>query len=278
VIGYRILNRYTRADVGLLAVGTAYYLFLALFALLAFAYGLVATIGADAIAATLTDALEEALPGLVGSEGIDPDTLRRTGQTASVVGLAVLLVSGSGAIVAASTSVHRIYGAPPDPRLFLLARARLVGWLLVVGPLVLLSFAATSLSSALLDPVLAAVGLDPIASRGLVLSGSVALGFVIDVLVLWLLLGVLGGIRPDRRPRLLGAATGAVLVGVIKLALTAIVGWAVARPQYGAFAAPIAALLVLSLLANALYVAAAVVAGVTDRDVPLDALMPTPAD
>ena len=49
-IGYRAIRRYSYARAGLLASGTAYYLFLALLSLLAFAYGLIAVLGADALA------------------------------------------------------------------------------------------------------------------------------------------------------------------------------------------------------------------------------------
>ena len=50
-IGYRTLRRYTYAKVGLLAAGTAYFMFLSLLSLLAFAYGIIAVVGADELAA-----------------------------------------------------------------------------------------------------------------------------------------------------------------------------------------------------------------------------------
>ena len=75
-IAYRATRRYTYAHVGLLSSGTAYYLFLSLFSLLAVAYGVFAIVEADRLAQVLTDALQDALPGLVGNAGIDPDQLR----------------------------------------------------------------------------------------------------------------------------------------------------------------------------------------------------------
>src|SRR4051794_26896071 len=64
-IAYRAMRRYSYANVGLLANGTAYYLILSVFSVLAFAYGVTAIVGADHLAQVLTDALSEALPGLV---------------------------------------------------------------------------------------------------------------------------------------------------------------------------------------------------------------------
>ncbi len=272
----RAKGRYAYANVGLLAAGTAYYLLLALFSVMAFAYGVIAVIGADDLAARLTEALSEALPGLVGDEGVDPDTLRSTGRTAGVLGLLVLLYSSLGAVGGASRSMHLIFGAPPDPRNFAVAKVRHLAILLVVGPLVALTFAATSLATDLMTPVLEALGLGSGLGRAAVTTGSLVLGFGLDTLILWILLGALGGIRPHNRPRVIAALIGAIGVGVIKQVLDAIVDWAVAKPQYGAFAAPIAVLFVLSLLSQVLYGSAALAGGISDRDVALEDLEATP--
>lgn len=117
-IGYRALRRYSHANVALLTSGTAYYPFLSLLSLLALTYGVIAILGADQLAEKLTDILGDALPNLVGSNGIDPQELRSTGRTAGVVGLVLLLYSTLSAVRGASSSMHVIFGAPPDPRTF----------------------------------------------------------------------------------------------------------------------------------------------------------------
>ncbi len=275
-VAYRAMRRYSYANVGLLANGTAYYLFLSLFSLVAFAYGVVTVLGADNLAATLTDALNEALPGLIGEEGIDPQQLRSTGATAGVIGLLVLLYSGLGAVGAAGKSLHLIFGAPPDPRNFVKAKARHLLILLGVAPLVVVSFASLSLTSDLLSPVLEALGLDSGPIRAALAGVGLLVGYAADVLILWILLGSLGGIRPNRRPRLVAALLGAVAIGIVKQLLDLIITWALDKPQYGAFAAPLAVLFVLSLLSTVLYAAAAVAAGINDRGVPLEELHPAP--
>ncbi len=275
-IVYRAFGRYSYAHVGLLSAGTAYYLFLSLFSLLTVAYGVIAMVEADRLAEALTDALGHALPGLVGDDLIDPDQLRSTGSTASVVGLVFLLYSGLGAIGGASSSMHVIFGAPPDPRTFVRAKARHLLVLMMVAPLVVVSFGSASLTSNLIRPALEGLGWDPAPSRAALTSVGLTVGFVVDVLILWLLLGRLGGIRPHRSPRLIASLVGAVAVGVIKQLLEAIVAWCLDKPQYGAFAAPLAVLFVLSLLTTVLYASAALAGGIGDRRIPLSDLRPTP--
>lgn len=270
-IAYRAFSRFTSARATLLAAGTTYYLFLAMFALLAFGYGVAAAFGTDQFTAQLTETLEEALPGLVGTDGIDPEQLRATGRASSLVGLLLLLYSGGGAMVAASGSLHLIYGAPPDPRSFLKARAVLLGWLLIIAPIILVSFAIPTVVISVAESAAGLPGSTAI-PPSVWFAGALIVVLVIDFAIMYLLLGVLGGIRPERFARGIGAATGAVTVSVLKYFLGAIIAWSIARPQYGAFALPITVLFVLYLLTIALYGSAALTAGIADRGVPLDEL------
>jgi membrane protein len=273
-VAYRTLRRYSYANVGLLANGTAYYLLLSLFALLALAYGIIAILGADSLASTLTEALNNAFPGVVGDAGIDPATLRSTGQAAGIIGLLLLLFSSLGAVNGASSSMHLVFGAHPDPRTFSKAKARHLLLLVIVAPLILVSFAAGTLTSDAIRPVLEEVGLGGSGARTALSALGLLLGFGVDVLILWILLGQLGGIRPARRPHLIAALVGAVAVGVVKQLLDLIMAWALDKPQYGAFAAPIAVLFILQLLSLVLYASACLAAGLSDADVPLDQLAP----
>ncbi len=275
-VAYRAFRRYSHANTGLLAAGSAYYLFLSLFSLLAFAYGVIAVVGADELAVRLTDSLSEALPGLVGEGGIDPEQLRQTGQTAGLIGLVVLLYSSLGAVAGASKSMHLIYGAPPDPRPFVAAKVRHVLTLVMVAPLVMLSFASVGLTTDLIAPLLQDLGLDSGVARAGVTVVGLAVGLALDVLILRILMSRLGGIRPAPRPLLIASLIGAVAAGVIKQLLGLIIAWSLDKPQYGAFAAPLAVLFILSLLSSVLYVSGALAGGIGDRHVPLAELEPQP--
>ena len=53
--------------------------------------------------------VSNAFPGLIGEQGVSPETLAQVGQTTSALGLLVLLYSSSGAMVALSNSMHLIW-------------------------------------------------------------------------------------------------------------------------------------------------------------------------
>lgn len=274
-VGFRAFTRFSQAKGSLLAAGTTYYLFLAMFSIVAFAYGLTTALGAEQVATYVTEAVSEAFPGLLGDEGIDPEQLRSVGQATSLVGAIGLLYAGTGAVVATSGSLHAIYGAPNDPRNVVVARLRALGWLALIGPLILLSFVATTFTADLSEQVFAALGIDW-QSPGVLLSvGSTVLTLGVNFIVVYLLLGNLGGIRPPRHARALAAGVGAVVIEILKNLMTILVGFTIDKPQYGAFAAPIGVLFVLFLQSIALYASAALAAGIAEKDVPLEVLEAT---
>jgi uncharacterized BrkB/YihY/UPF0761 family membrane protein len=270
-LGYRAFMRFTLADAALLAAGTTYYLFLAVFALTALAFGIASTLGADRLNVMINDALTSMFPGLVGSSGIDAANLSSLGQSTSVIGLVVLLYSGGGAIQAAKLSIHQIYGIGKDARNYFLSRLILTGWMLVIAPLILISFAPTLVVRAFAEPVLKWIGIDWFGPAGLSWA-ALAVSFAFDFLIILLMLSFLGGVRPARRARFLGAAVGSVAIELLKFAAGAIVNWSIGNPRYGAFAAPISALLMLYLQAAILYGSAALTAAFAEQEVVIEAV------
>ncbi len=270
-VGYRAFNRFAHSRASLLAAGTTYYIFFAMFSIVALAYGIAAAIGADSIADYLTEGLNEAFPGLLDPAGVDPEQLRSVGQATSIVGIVGLLYGGAGSVVAARRALHLIYGAPKDPRNFVVARVRALGWLLVLGPLILLSFVASTVVTTFSDETLDALGIDWRAPVLLALA-SIVLTLSVNFLIVFLLLSYLGGIKPSLRSRVIGSAVGAVAIEVLKWAMALILRFSLDKPQYGALAAPIGILLVLYLQCTALYGSAALTAGIAEKDVPLEDL------
>jgi membrane protein len=259
--GYRAFLRFTHANASLLAAGTTYYVFLSVFAVLVFAFGVAALVGGEQLADAVTQIVNNAFPGLIGDQGVSPETLKQVGQTTSTLGLLVLLYSGSGAMVAMSRSVHLIYGAPKDPRNIVLARARLLAWMLLLVPVIGLSFVPSIVISIFAEPVLDFLNLQGTFWSMLLITLTAAISVALNGIVVWLILGHMGGIRPTGRARLIGTVAGAIGIEVLKYLLSFIIGWSVDKPQYGAFAAPIAMLLVLYLECVVLYAAAAITAG-----------------
>lgn len=259
--GYRAFLRFGYANASLLAAGTTYYVFLSVFAMLVFAFGLAALIGGERLADAVTTSVSNAFPGLIGDQGVSPETLQQVGQTTSLIGLLVLLYSGSGAMVALSRSVHLIYGAHKDPRNFVIARLRLLAWMLLLAPLMALSFVPAALISNFAEPVLDFLTLEGSFWSWVLIVSSALASILLNALVIWLILGHMGGIRPARGPRLAGTVLGAIGIEILKYLLALIIGWSVSKPQYGAFAAPIAMLFVLYLETIVLYLSASLTAG-----------------
>jgi len=260
--GYRAFLRFSHTNASLLAAGTTYYVFLSVFAILVFAFGLAALIGGQELADTMTESLNRAFPGLVGANGISAQQLQEVGQTTSTIGLLILLYSGSSAMVALSNSMHLIYGAPKDPRNFVVARLRLLAWMLLLVPLIGLSFVPSVVISGFAEPVLDLLGLQGDFWAVLLVGLTAAASLAFNALIVWLMLGHFGGIRPNRRPRLIGTGFGAVGIEILKYLLSFIIAWSIGKPQYGAFAAPIAMLLVLYLEVLVLYMSACLVGGI----------------
>lgn len=275
-VGFRAYNRFSVSQATLLAAGTTYYVFLALFSLVALAYGITALLGADEIAAYLTDALSEAFPGLIGADGINPALLRSIGQTAGLIGLVTMLYSGGGAMAAASRSIHLIYGAAPDGRSYLVKRTRLLGWLVVVGPLILGSLVAGIATQNFSNRVLDLFGLE--GTGGLVLIQVVAVLVTLGMgfLVLYVVLGRLGGIRPSTRSLVIGSLVGAVVLQVLRVVMGLVLSVSADRPEYGTLTLPIGILLVVYLNNLALFAAAALTAGIAERDVPIEDIVAAP--
>lgn len=264
-LAFRTGERFLYARGPLLAAGTTYYLFLSLISLVAFAYGLVALFGADQAAEWLTEALNAAFPGLLGPSGIDPQSLRDYGSASSLVGLAVLAFSGTGAVNAASQSLHLINGAPKDPRNYVLARIRMVGQLMVVGPIILASFIPSVAFATLTSQISDALGIADEVEAGALFLMSTAAALLLDFAAVYLMLSWMGGIRPPRRARIVGAAAGSIVIEALKFASAAIIAWSLSKPQYGAFAVPITTMLVLYLLSIALYLSASLTAALAIR-------------
>ena len=148
-------------------------------------------------------------------------------------------------------------------------------------PLIGLSFVPSVLISNFAGPVTDALNLEGGFWSTLLFALTAVVSLLLNAVVVWLILGHMGGIKPARRPRLIGTVIGAIGIEILKYLLSFIIGWSVGKPQYGAFAAPIAMLLVLYLECLVLYLSAAITAGAAvatqDPDAQAPLVAPIPA-
>lgn len=185
----------------------------------------------------LTEALGEAFPGLVGANGIDPAQLKAVGQATSLIGLVGLLYGGLGAVcrqrlVAPDLQHQR------SSRNFIVAKVRYAGWLVVLALMILLSF-VVELHHEHLDQT----GPVPWGSSWAPPSPAAPAGHyrlhrrarlrrrLPDP-------GQPGGIRTSRLPLAIGSLIGMVLIELLKLLMSTLIAFTVAKPQSGALAAP----------------------------------------
>lgn len=264
-VGFRAITRFTHARGTLLAAGTTYYLFLSLFAVIAVSFGIAALVGADALSDLLNETLSNAFPGLTGDQGINAEQLKSFGQTSSIVGLLILMYSGTGSVAAATNSLHQIYGTAQDGRNFVLVRIRMAGWLFVLAPLMLLSFAPGFVLALSTQQVQNWLGTSFSVAPAVVWVVANAIATALSFTVIYLMFNHLGGIRPARRPVVVGALVGAVGVEVLKAFSSQIVSWSLGKPQYGAFAVPITILLMLYLLTLVTYGSATLTAALAEQ-------------
>lgn len=274
---FRALMRFTYAESPLLAAGTAYYAFLAVLAIVVAAFGIAALVGGETLINAITASLSKAFPGLVGDNGLSPSQLQSVGTTTSIVGLVLLLFSGAGAMIALSRTIHIIFGAPKDGRKYMIMRLRLLAWMLVLVPLMALSFIPAVAITDFAKPILTSMGVQSgvVSALLLVITEVVSLG--LNFLVIWLIFSHLGGIRPSRHARLVGCIFGAIGIEILKYLLSAIIGWSMSKPQYGAFAAPIAMMFVLFLESLVLCLAACFTAATAEGEPDLSGDLPSTA-
>ncbi len=86
---------------------------------------------------------------------------------------------------AANDSLHKIFGAAPDPRNFVKLKARLLGWMLLLLPIVGVSYAATTIVASNAGPVLDKIGLESTVGRIALSVLTLLLSYAMDFLVLY---------------------------------------------------------------------------------------------
>jgi membrane protein len=213
--------------------------------------------------------VSEALPGLFDPSTVDEQGLQTVAGRLGILGAVVLLYSALGIVRAIDDGLRLIYGVQYQPRLFVAKTVRYLGFLLLLTPLVALSYVASSASAGLFGPLLRALGLPPWITEVVVTAAGTVGAVALNTVTVWVLLGHLGGITPHRwvwRGALLGGAA----LSVVQWGTTVLVSVTLANPRWVSFGAPVAMLLLFYLMALTVLAAAAFVATANEDD-PLQA-------
>ena len=245
------------------AKGIAFYAFFGVLSGLVLAFTVAAQI--PEYEEFLLEVLDEALPGLVGPEGIDPDQLSSIGSTIGVIGAVVLLYSAVGIIRAMDDGVRLVYGVQYEPRHFAIKTLRFLAYLLVLAPLMAVSYVASTATVGLFRPLLATVGIEGTAADALVLVLGLVVAVLLNAATITIIISRLGGIRPTRY-RWRGSLVGGAALEVVKLGTTYVVALTLQNPRYLSFGAPVAMLLIFYAMAVVVLTTAALVATLNEPD------------
>jgi membrane protein len=241
------------------AKGIAFYSFFGVLSGLVLAFTVATQI--PRYEALLTEIIEQALPGIVGPGGIEPDQLRAAGATLGTVGGLVLLYAALGIVRALEDGVRLVYGVQYEPRRFVTKNLRYLGYLLLLSPVLAVSYLASSVTAGLFRPLLASFGISgPLADLLVAVAGyAVATGA--NAVVIVVILSRLGGIRP-RTWRWRAAFLGGAVLSLVHWGAALLVAFTVANPRYLSFGLPVSMLLLfytmsVVILATAAFVATA---------------------
>jgi membrane protein len=277
----RVFLHYSNLRGPILASGLAFQGLFAVFAGLWVAFSIAGIVITDDIGlrdAILTT-LNNAIPGLIdtgtGSGAINAKTLLSAGifGWTGAIALVGLLFTALGWLSSARDSVRTLFNLPSPAANFALLKARDLGLGVALGALLiasaLLSVASTSATSFLL----ALIGVDAKTAASTVVTRIVTLGvmFALDTVVLAAIYRVLSAIRIPARRLWAGALLGAVGLGALKVAGSALLGGATKNPLIASFAVLAGLLIFFNFVCQVILIGASWIAvGLEDAGITVD--------
>lgn len=212
----------------------------------------------------LIDAVDAAIPGLVGKDGIiDPDSVAvPAGLTiAGVISLVGLVGAAIGAIGSLRTALLLLADRISDDVMFVWVMLRNLALAIGIGAALLASAAVTFAGTAFLDTVGEWLGV-PSGSALLVWGGRILallVTFALDAAVIAVAFLLLSGLRPRALTLWRGALLGGVGLTVLQQLSGLFVGGASSNPLLASFASLIALLLWFNLSAQVILIASAII-------------------
>lgn len=263
----RAFLRYSEHNGAMLADSVTYRALFSIFAgvLLGFSVAALWLSGNPDAWQALIDAVNRAIPGLVGEDGlIKTDAVSAPAglSLAGIVALVGLIAAAIGAIGSMRTAMHTICDRPTSDLAFYWVMLRNLAIAIVAGLALGISAAATVLGTAGIGILADWVGIAPddpllaFAGRALAILAT----FVLDLLAVAALVRLLSGLRPGARALWAGALLGAVGLTVLQTLSGLFIGGASSNPLLASFASLIALLLWINLSAQVILIATAYVA------------------
>lgn len=218
--------------------------------------------GNPAALQAIIDAVEAAVPGLIGEEGvIDPDALRAPASfsIAGIISLIALVGAALGAIGSLRTAVRVLAGTLQDDILWIWVILRNLALALGIGLAFVVSAGLTFVGQLGVTWIADILGLpsdSPAVTWGVRLL-SLLVVFALDTALIIGVFRVLSGVRPAARSLWLGALLGAFGLLVLQELSGLFVGGATSNPLLASFATLLALLIWLNFSAQVMLFACA---------------------
>lgn len=216
----------------------------------------------------LIAAVDTAIPGLVGPDGVVDVSDIEAPIGLSIAGIASLvgLVGAAiGAVGSLRNAFRLIADKVSDDLLFVWVMLRNLGLAVAIGLLLVVSAGATFVGAASITTLLGWLGLPEDSMMAVVATRlvSVVVVFALDTAVILLAFVTLSGVRAPARALWTGSLLGGLGLTVLQLLSGLFVGGATSNPLLATFASLIALLLWFNLSAQVILIAAAVIVTIT---------------
>ncbi|CAL8896838.1 YihY/virulence factor BrkB family protein [Kocuria varians] len=268
----RVVSHYMFHGGPLMAAGLAYQLLFASTSLLViFFAGLATFLGTDSpLQQTLVEGLVRSIPGLLdtgdGRGGVVPlSLLENTGPftTASTVAIVVLLFTAWRWVAGIRLATRRMFELPPAPGVPIASVPRDLGWLVVIGVLLLASATVSLFASGAVDGVIGWLGqigltrVQPWLDGGTKSLIILAVGLFVDILMSLALVRGVSRLALHRKALAMTALVGAVGSQALRYGGSELIGRTAGNPYLLSAAVLVGVLLWFNLYGQILLIAAA---------------------
>lgn len=215
----RTVEHYGKVNGSALAASVTYFAFLSFFPILALAFAIFGQVTKvyDKADSALLEAADSVLPGLVGPpDGVSLDSLQGAAPGIFSIGLLLALYSGLGWLSGLRAALVAVFEEPDrDQPNFVKGKLRDILALLSLGSILLVSVGVSGVATKLLDPILDALGLGPVAFW-LLGALAIALGMAANTLLFYAFFRLLATPEIPSRSLWSGALLGAVAFEILK--------------------------------------------------------------
>jgi membrane protein len=215
----RMVEHYGSVNGSALAAAVTYFAFLSFFPILALAFAIFGQVAKvyDKAQDTLVDAANSVLPGLVGPpDGVSLDTLQQAAPGIFSIGILLTLYSGLGWLSGMRQALIAVFEEPPRERpSFVKGKIRDILALLSLGSVLVVSVAVSGVTTKLINPILDALQLGPVAGVFLAIL-AIVLGLAANSLLFFAFFRLLAAPEVPTRSLWSGALLGAVAFELLK--------------------------------------------------------------